>query len=32
MVDQAREGLCYQKETNVFSMLNIEKIADSDLL
>ena len=31
MVDQARESLCYQRETSRFSMLDIEKIACSDL-
>ena len=31
MVDQAREGLCYHRETYRFSMLNIEKIASFDL-
>ena len=30
MVDQAREGLCYQSR-NVFNMLNMKKIACSDL-
>ena len=31
MVDQACQGLCYQRETLPFSMLNIEKIACSAL-
>ena len=31
IVDQAREGLCNQRETLRFNMLNIEKIACSDL-
>ena len=30
MVDQAREGLCYQKETQHFSILNTEKSHCSD--
>ena len=32
MVDQAREGLCYHRETYRFSILNIEKIAPFTVL